>query len=106
MQYRLLVGMREFNPGMGKDLLEQLQKEKDGKPEQRLRAAVVVGELGTPAQALEKLDQLTKEAGPELSADQKRVAELLRRLYTAYNANKFEDVLTEPEQTFLRKELG
>jgi membrane protease YdiL (CAAX protease family) len=112
MQARYLVGVAQLHlpgasPGdlhrQGKDLLDT------GSFDQRLRYAIVTGELAGPRQALQHLRRLGHQRSDgtlTASEDSLELAHLLVRLYTDYEKGPENLVLSDEEQELLRGRLG
>ncbi len=112
LQGRALVGMRSMmsatNAGTV-DYAAQLKSLDAGSPEQRLRYAVLKGELESHQAARDYLDKwalLQAQEGP-LSASQTRDLSVLRRLYRDYDKDKW-DAPSVPaaQKAELRDDLG
>lgn len=120
MQVRLQLGMRELVLGMSKSPVgevpgpyEALEKAfGKGTPGQRLRFAVVAGDLVGPGKALEKLDELKgllEARDRKLEGRQARAEEALRALYAGGGAVPDPGAparLTPEQAEALRSELG
>src|SRR5262249_33414627 len=110
LQGRSLVGAKELG-GDGKRLYQQAQPFDRGSFRQRLRFAVLGGELVGPEEALQRLDALADgqaDEGEGPSAEDARLREDLRRLYAGYAEKQFDagKVLAPQERERLRAELG
>ena len=116
LQGRQLVGTRALaerlgrGAGQGKKLFEQAKGLDRGSFRQRLRFAVLAGELIGPKKALELLERLTPpdpKSDPTAVEDRQLYGDL-RRLYAAYSNREFEPgkILPEAEQQRLRQGLG
>jgi membrane protease YdiL (CAAX protease family) len=64
-----------------KEAFEQAEDLAAGDPEKALRVVAFAGEMLGPKEALKRLDALDKDANAELSPEQQRVRDMLRRLY-------------------------
>lgn len=110
-QVEAIYGGRELLGGSlpAPSLLHQTSILETGPPAQRLRYAVVAGDLGGPARAREVLDRLDdrlEEAGRRLEGDEERVRSILRKLYSGDGRAGDPAALEEEEQSLLRRELG
>jgi membrane protease YdiL (CAAX protease family) len=112
MQGRYLVGLAELHlPGVvPADLHKQGQAFLGRGPfDQRLRYAIVAGELDGPREAVVQLHRLNNDwiagqvAAPEGGLD---LAALLIRLYRGYEKGPTHVVLDDAEQALLRRRLG
>jgi membrane protease YdiL (CAAX protease family) len=108
---RLVESLSTANKAKTRADMAQAAKSLDkGTYSQRLRYAVVAGELERPDKALEALDRLEKERREgkiEARDISIKAAQLLRRLYRGYEADpKAPPMLDEADQDFLRKGLG
>jgi membrane protease YdiL (CAAX protease family) len=109
---RYLVGAASFNlPGGGKKSLYNQAKEKmdRGSYSQRLRFAVVAGELAGPEEARKALKALERDrrAGEvEARPVSVEAAGKLERLYAGYEKEPGKPVLPESDQEWLRQRLG
>lgn len=112
---KLYVGFAESAPQARGDLAHQIDKLiKDQFTEKRtlsirdyLRLAVVLGELLKPSRTLEAVKELEQDPGPEpLTAEERRLIELLTRLYRGYEKKHDPNVLNQNEQEELAEELG
>jgi membrane protease YdiL (CAAX protease family) len=112
MQARYLVGMADLGlpGGSPAEVYRQGQAALDRGPfEQRLRFAVVAGELAGPAEALRLLRRLERDRAdgtapaPEGGAE---LAALLERLYAGYEQAPGRPPLSDAEQQELRRRLG
>jgi membrane protease YdiL (CAAX protease family) len=100
LQARYLVGAGQIQPGNKQGLVPQAMALENAGQRQRLEAIIVQGELGGPAQALQRLQVANQgDSSPE--------AALLTRLYTDYSEKRWEaaDVLTRERET-LRLDFG
>jgi membrane protease YdiL (CAAX protease family) len=102
LQLRYIVGANALTKerGMPQDFYSQSQSLKGGGVEQRLRFVILAGELKGPDEALAQLQQL--ENDKELTLEQQRLVDLLRRAYRDTKAPP----LTEDERETLRQHLG
>jgi hypothetical protein len=109
MQGRLLVGLGDVM-GQKQEAVRQAEQLNHGPPAQRLRCAVLLGELESPAAAralVEELLQTHREEGTPLSPEADRLAHLLLRLYAGYEKHPdYEPDLTAAQQAELRRQLG
>jgi membrane protease YdiL (CAAX protease family) len=113
MQARLQVGFASLFPEQAGLLYEQVKNTLDrGSYSQRVRFAVLAGELAGPAEALKQLGHLQDEAqvDGEPSEPQAQVTRLLVRLYAGYekeaeDGEALRPVLSGPEQAELRRPL-
>jgi membrane protease YdiL (CAAX protease family) len=111
IQVRALVGAAHWRKnGAGSKELKQAQRTLDrGAYSERLRFVVLAGELGGPTQALEQLGQLQKlweKRGVELSSEDAKRTDLLKRFYeNRANPKKAVD-LTDEERDRLRRDFG
>jgi membrane protease YdiL (CAAX protease family) len=109
---RYLVGAASFNlPGAGKELLYEHAKEKmdRGSYSQRLRFAVLAGELAGPPEALEALEQLEgdRHAGKVTARPVSiEAAKKLKHLYAGYKKEAVKPILPESDQEWLRQRMG
>jgi membrane protease YdiL (CAAX protease family) len=105
-QARSIVGLPAlFGGKSAESALKQAKTLDRGTYGQRLRYAVLAGELGGPKEgraALHHLEELAREAGYEPSADEAEATALLLRLYAEGGPRP----LTEDEQDWLRSRLG
>jgi membrane protease YdiL (CAAX protease family) len=112
MQARYAVGAANSPLATGEQrslFLEQLRSFDHGALPQRLRYAVLVGELSGPKEALKYLDDLQKEISKQKGKPPTDVALLgiLRRLYRDYERGKFDaPSLRAAERTQLAAKLG
>jgi membrane protease YdiL (CAAX protease family) len=112
MQGRYLVGAKDSFPQVGQHLEGQVKAFDRGPFRQRLRAAVLAGELVDPKTALKQLAGIRprdrKDEPSAASAEERRLWRSLERLYGAYSEEKFdaEVVLPAAERQRLREELG
>jgi len=84
-QARYYLGATSVIPGQEAQLLSQVRALESGSPAQRLRAAVVLGELGGPDAAIESLDRLAKlidQRDPPVDEGDRDALEILRGVYT------------------------
>jgi membrane protease YdiL (CAAX protease family) len=105
IEARLIVGMSEWVGGNRQELLKNLDMLDKGTLRQRLRYVVMTGELVGPKEATQRLILLETEVGGAAPED-RRLAQLLRRLYANYADKKFTDVLNEEDAAFLKEKLG
>lgn len=111
-QSRYLVGVANLKmPGTtGKELYEQAKTTLDVKGySQRLRLAVLAGELVGPAEARSVLEALAGDSGTQtsnVSAHSLEAAKLLLRLYSGYEKDPGTPALSSTEQDTLRDGLG
>jgi membrane protease YdiL (CAAX protease family) len=109
LQGRQSVGFKAIG-GRGHQLLEQAKALDRGSFRQRLRFAVLAGELAGPKKALERLNALEPpDSQTDASAaEDRKLYDDLRRLYSAYANKEFDpaEILPEEERDRLRKELG
>lgn len=107
LQGRYLVGAGALVPDKSK-LVEQARALDAGPVSQRLRYVALVGELEGPEAARKALGDLTK--GPDrtsMTAEERRVALALRRLYRDYARGKLDaPTLKEADRELLRSRLG
>jgi membrane protease YdiL (CAAX protease family) len=117
MQARYMVGAASLVPGQGKALYEQektlldraggFQRSSFG---QRLRSAILAGELAGPEEALQQLKRLEDEAASGMvspaTPEQERASAVLRRLYQDYQQGKGPDALPPAERAELHDQLG
>jgi membrane protease YdiL (CAAX protease family) len=109
VQARYMVGGASLFRGQEKLLLERASDLSRGSTGQRLRAAVLSGELVGPDEALQRLKQWQQEvAEGKLPAtdEQKRSAALLERLYRDYQDGKGPDALPPAQRAQLQEQLG
>src|SRR6516164_5963804 len=84
VQARFLVGIGEFAKDKQKEIVEQVKSLDQGSVGQRLRYAVLIGELEGPQKALDQLTQLDEkvaEKNKALTPDESRTRKILGRLY-------------------------
>src|SRR5262249_22074889 len=110
---RYLVGLAQLQlPGVSaQQLFEQAEPMlRRGDFGQRLRLAVLAGELVGPEEALRHLRALEEDAAEEELDVPARGAELLsllNKLYSRYEKGELDpDVLTEAQQAEVRRRLG
>jgi membrane protease YdiL (CAAX protease family) len=87
VQARFLVGIGEFAKDKQKEIVEQVKSLDQGSVGQRLRYAVLIGELEGPQKALDQLTQLDEkvaEKNKALTPDESRTRKILGRLYEDY----------------------
>jgi membrane protease YdiL (CAAX protease family) len=119
VQGRDLVGLDQIiksspggdDPANQKKLLEAAAKLNEGNYSQRLRYAILVGELSGPSEARKALDRLERdrlEEGLEAKPLSIEVVGLLSRLYEEYEHGGTDPakVLSADEREKLRKSLG
>jgi len=108
LQAKSYVGL-QFLPDMEVDLYSQARLLNTGPIAQRLRFIVLAGELSGPQDAVAAIEQLRKEfAGSEepLSASDSQTLALLERLYRAYEAGTWSNVLSRSDEEQLKSDLG
>lgn len=95
---------------LGEALYDQLREIGRGSVVQRLRFAVIAGEMQNWEQALEELRVLEAEAAKynyDFSAEEKRLIGILRSLFTDYKDGKMDAPSVSPEdRAKLREALG
>jgi membrane protease YdiL (CAAX protease family) len=112
MQGRYLVGAASLglSGSDGKLLFEQARNQLDrGSYSQRLRFAILAGELVGPDEALEILEQLEadRRAGTlEAREVSTEAADKLLKLYEGYRKNSGKPILSPEDQQWLRSRLG
>lgn len=113
LQARYLVGLQKLFPSSslpGYDPAVQLKQFDSGPPSQRLRYAILVGDMVSPKAALDYvkgLDQRVETEHLHLTPTESRDLELLSRLYAGYAAGKPYGPALEPaQQDELRQDLG
>jgi len=108
LQGRQFVGSKELAGG-GTRLYEQAKVLDRGSFRQRLRFAVLAGELVGPKKALHHLQELQpQQVQPEATGEDRRLLADLCRLYAAYAEKQFDPdkVLREQERERLHRDLG
>lgn len=105
IQSRAAVGMEGWTADPN-DLLRNVKELDQGSYRDRLRYAVMVGEFLDPNKALEHLDRVERESGVLATRDDRRLAQILRELYTAYTEGNFRAPLAADDAAFLREQLG
>lgn len=111
VQYRLLVGLAEALREQGdKEFERALLPPPRGPVEHRLKHIVTVGELVGPQEALDQIEWLKQDLltyAPDITEEEQRLLELLRRLYQDYAAGRWTGPsLTNEERVFLRERVG
>ncbi|MFO1020914.1 MAG: type II CAAX endopeptidase family protein [Planctomycetales bacterium] len=121
MQSRFLVGLRQLErrgetQSVGNFYKESLEYLNQGDVNQRLRGIITIGEIEGAGRALGALLELDAKlllvgmkgnGRPAMSADQKRVREVLLAVYRSVQGNKDPvGEIPKPDQEFLRKQLG
>src|SRR5262249_33261326 len=109
VQARFLVGIGEFAKDKQKEIAGQVKSLDQGSVGQRLRYAILIGELEGPQQALDDLTQLDRklaEKGKALTPDESRTREILGRLYEDYAAGEWAAPSVDAkEREFLKSQL-
>ncbi len=110
IQAQYLVGVADLLKPPRADLLRQAETLNTGPVDDRWRYLALVGELGGPAEALQRLEQLLAKLAEhhiELTAAQASMRDVLERLYRDYERGKLTaPSLREDERLRLRTELG
>jgi membrane protease YdiL (CAAX protease family) len=112
MQARSIVGVAElFSIPMGRtENQTQFKALNTGSVSRRLRAIIVQGEIDGPQKAqdlLKDLDQKIDSNQVRLADSERRLKQVLARLYVDYAKEKFEaPSLQSSDQDYLRQELG
>lgn len=110
MQMRYLVGADNFFRGQQVDFYSSAKTLDRGAVGQRLRFIVAAGELGGPAEALDKIKSLRKELAEykvKPSKEQQKVLAILDRLYLDYEKQQFDaPSISANDRITLREELG
>ncbi len=112
MNARLIVGAAEMTGSQAdrSKLLQQAQALNVGPPAERFRYVVIVGELGSPAEAerqLEDLRQQMTQYQVKLSPELMRVRDSLGNMYKDYAAERWDAPSVKPEEKqLLVSELG
>jgi membrane protease YdiL (CAAX protease family) len=110
IQGRYLVGASQV-PGLPPaQLFESAKTLSRGPLSTRLRFVVLAGEMAGPGEALQQLDAVEtymSEQSEPVSEKHERLAAVLRRLYSDYQAGKWDaPSLTSDDTTLLRDDLG
>jgi membrane protease YdiL (CAAX protease family) len=109
VQARFLVGMGEFAKDKKKEIVDQVKVLNQGSVGQRMRYAVLIGELDGPKGALDELSQLDQkvaEKNKKLSPEDGRTREILGRLCESYaHGNWAAASVDGDDREFLKKQL-
>jgi membrane protease YdiL (CAAX protease family) len=113
LQARMIIGASQLGSGHG-EILKQLKQLAEGSIGQRLRYAIVIGELVNPEEAFDQLRRLDEDIAEKERSDPKfkpkpedvRTRTILEHLYSDYAAGKWSaPSVTETEREYLKHEL-
>ena len=103
MQSRYLVGWNSLVRQQA--FYDQARQLNTGPPEQRLRAIVLIGELGGPNDAIEELQRLDRQV--PLNGPQRALRDILLKLYRDHERRQWTTPsLTPDDRELLKDELG
>jgi membrane protease YdiL (CAAX protease family) len=109
LQGRVSIGMAELQNNR-QSALEQIKTLNTGSLDQRLRFAVLAGELGGPSVArihITELEQATREMSEPENPVHAKTVDVLRRLYADYGDGRLDaPSVSSEERVFLVEELG
>jgi membrane protease YdiL (CAAX protease family) len=110
-QGRTMIGMSEFLPrANGQEIQQSLQSLNTGPLPQRYRHVVLTGELVGPTEALKELDDLDQRVSQrniKPTETQRKIRDILGRLYTDYEQEEYDaSSLSDEDRELLTRELG
>ena len=110
LQGRVLVGQQQLLGPLVPNVYQEAMKINRGNVEQRLRVIALAGEIAGATEAfqlLQSLDEARRKADVPISEKQKRVHDILEKLYHEQVAGRHPQLSLDPaERAFLVDELG
>ncbi|MCH2182960.1 MAG: CPBP family intramembrane metalloprotease [Mariniblastus sp.] len=107
---QVMIGQTQIDPNSQATSNSQLEPLNKGPVEQRYCYAILVNEIDSAEQALEKLkatDQAVEKANYKLSAAQARLREIIGELLEAYDSGNFDSsIIPKEDRDFLSSKLG